>query len=435
MINNSRRAMSDTGIVVLIAAVVLVIAALALSSSIYENVKAGTYHITQAPISGEVRAHMTPGGYWQNFADVHEWPISSSYEFTDPDADGPTDDRITVTFNDGATARLSGTIRIDLPRSEQEATDLIVKHGFRTFTDLENKLFLRYLRNVLNMTANLMSSRDSYSERRADFIRLANDQLENGIYITKDEAIKVIDPVTGTEGTKITKVIVMENGHPKRDPSVITSFGLRSYGLEIKDWHYEDRVVAQMKSQQEAVMAVQTAKAKSLQAEQEAKTVEAQGRADVMKVKYVAEQTKEKATVEAQREAAVATIAGQKEVDVAKLNAEKARIEGERMKTVAALELDAAKLQAQRTLELAQAEAKSRELILAADGALDKKLATFTEVNGKWAEAFANQKVPGIVMGGSGDGRNAVNFMDILGAKAAKDLALEMSVAPPATTK
>lgn len=419
--------MSDKSITFLVGAVVAIISAAALSVNLYESVDAGTYHITQSPLSGAVNAHMTPGPYNQFFCSVNSWPISQSYEFTDPDADGPTDDRITVTFNDGATARLSGTIRIDLPRTEQEAVDLVVKHGFRTFNELESKLFLRYLRNVLNMTANLMSSRDSYSEKRADFIRLANDQLENGIYVTKDEAVKVVDPVTGTEVTKISKVIVMDGLKPKRDPSVITQFGLRSYGLEIKDWHYEDRVVAQMKQQQEAVMAVQTAKAKSLQAEQEAKTVEAQGKAAVMKVKYDAEQVKEKATVEAQREAAVATISGQKDVDVSKLAAEKARIEGERMKTVAALELDAAKLQAQRTLELAQAEAKSRELILAADGALDKKLDAIKDINSKWSEAFANQKVPQVVMGGS-EGRNAVNFMDILGAKAAKDLALDMSV-------
>ncbi len=419
--------MSPKALLFVIIAFFLIIGSVVLATNLYESVEAGTYHITQSPFSGQVKAQMSPGPYNQAFYSVTVWPVGESYEFTDPDGDGPTDDRINVTFNDGATARLSGTIRIDMPRTEQEAVDLVVKHGFRTFPQLESKLILRSLRNALNMTANLMSSRDSYSERRADFIRLAKDQIENGVYITKDEAVKESDPVTGQEVTRIKKVpVVDKDGKATREPSPFTMFGLRAYGLEIKDWHYEERVVNQMKAQQEATMAVQTAKAKSLQAEQEAKTIKAQGEADVMKVQYVAKQAKERDTVDAERQAAVATINAQRDVDVAKLGAEQARVRGEQMKTVAALELDAAKLQAQRTVELAEAEAKGRSLILAADGALDKKLDAYKDVNAKWADAYARQNVPGVMMGGGSD-RNAVGFMDILGAKAAKDLALEIS--------
>lgn len=431
---NIRRAASDGAILVVGCAVtVLALAGVALAANLYESVDAGTYHVTQSPFSGHVGAQLAPGPYNQAFCNITTWPVSESYEFTDPDSTGPSDDRITVTFSDGATAQLSGTIRIDMPRSEGEAVDLVVKHGFRGFKDLEEKLILRSLRNALNMTANLMTSRESYSERRADFLRLAKDQIENGIYITKDETFKDVDPVSGTEVTKIRKAFVTDkDGKPMREPSPFAQFGLRAYGLEIKDWHYEDRVVAQMKAQQEAVMAVQTAKAQSLRAEQAAKTAEAEGKAKVMTVKYEAEQTKEKATVAAQQEADVAGINAKREVDVAKQASEKAKIEAEKVKTVAQIELEAAQLQAKRMLELAQAEAKSRELILAADGALDKKLDAYKEVSAKFADALAQQKVPTVVMGsGTGD-RNVVSFMDVLAAKAAKDLALDMTIGQPA---
>lgn len=417
--------MESKAILYIVSITVLVVGAFFLSANLYESVDAGTYHIIQSPFSGNVNAVMKPGPYNQAFCTVTVWPVGESYEFTASDKDGKVDDSIAVTFNDGATAQLSGTIRIDLPRTDQEAVDLVVKHGFRSFDQLESKLILRSLRNALNMTANLMSSRDSYSERRADFLRLAKDQIENGVYVTKDEAIKEADPVTGQEVTKIKKVPVLVDGKPQREPSPFTQFGLRAYGLEIKDWHYQDSVVAQMRAQQEATMAVQTAKAKSLQAEQEAKTIKAQGEAQVMKVRYEAEQVKEKEVVDAQRQAAVATIGAQREVDVSKLGAEQARVKGEQMKTVAQLEFDAAKLQAQRTLELAQAEAKSRELILAADGALDKKLEAYKSINAAWADAYARQNVPGVMMG-SGTRESAVGFMDILGAKAAKDLSVEL---------
>jgi len=423
--------LSGKALIFIIGVILSIIAAFVVTTNMYEYVDAGTYHITQSPFGSSVRAQMQPGSYQQNFHNITVWPVGESYEFTDPDKDGPQDDRITVTFNDGATAQLSGTIRIDLPRSEKEAVDLVVDHGFRTFDQLESKLILRSLRNALNMTANLMSSRDSYSERRADFLRLAKDQIENGVYVTKDEAVKETDPVSGQEVTRIKKVpVVDKDGKPQREPSPFTQFGLRAYGLEIKDWHYEERVVNQMKAQQEAVMAVQTAKAKSLQAEQEAKTIKAQGEAKVMTVKYEAEQVKEKDTVNAQREAAVANIAAQKEVDVAKLGAEQAKVKGEQLKMVAQLELDAAKLQAARTLELAQAEAKSRELILAADGALDKKLEAFKDVNAKWADAYARQNVPGVMMGGAGRD-SAATVMDFIGIKAAKEMALDPHVQAP----
>jgi hypothetical protein len=423
---------SNRAILFLVGAAMAVLMSIIVAINCYESVDAGTYHITQSPFSGVVAAQMKPGPYNQFFYTVSTWPVSESYEFTAPDRNGPQDDRIEVTFNDGATAKLSGTVRIELPKSEQEAIELVTKHGFKSFKDLETKLIERSLRNALNMTSNLMSSRDSYSERRADFLRLAKDQIENGVYVTKDEAVKETDPVTGTEVTKIKKIPVMSSdGKAQREPSPFNAFGLRAYGLEIKDWHYEDRVVAQMKAQQEATMAVQTAKAKSLQAEQETKTTKAQGEAAVMKVKYEAEQVKEKETVNAQREALVATISAQKEVDVAKLGAEQARVKGEQMKVVSQLELDAAKLQAQRTLELAEAEAKSRKLILDADGALDKKLAAYTEVNTKWADAYAKQNVPHVVMGSNGAGRDSANtVMDALGVKALSDLALTIKATP-----
>lgn len=406
----------------------VVVASILVAANCYESVPAGKYHITQSPFSGTVKAQMQPGPYNQFFYSVSEWPVSESYEFTDPDENGPTDDRISVTFNDGATAKLSGTIRIDLPKSESEAIDLVVKHGFRSFRDTEEKLILRSLRNVLNMTANLMSSRDSYSERRSDFLRLAKDQIENGVYVTKDDTVKEIDPVTGAEVTRIRKTPVIDkSGNIVREPSIFSQFGLRAYGLEIKDWFYEDRVVAQMKAQQEATMAVQTAKAQSLKAEQDARTAEAEGKAKVMKVKYDAEQEKEKQKVNAEREAQVATISAQKEVDVAKLASEQAIVKAGQVKAVAQIELEAARLQSSRTVELAQAEARSRELILAADGALDKKLDAIKQINERWADAFARQNVPSVVMGSS-DGRNAVNFMEILGAKAASDLAVDLKV-------
>lgn len=67
-----------------------------------------------------------------------------------------------------------------------------------------------------------------------------------------------------------------------------------------------------------------------------------------------------------------------------------------------------------------------------ADGALDKKLEAYIQVQQSWAEAFQNYNgalVPQIMTGGgSSKNQNALNLMDIMTIKAAKDLGLDMKV-------
>lgn len=412
-----------------IALAAFVIACGALSINLYESVNAGTYHIAQSPFSGVVAAKMSPGPYFQAFNTVKEWPVGETYHFTADKEGGPGDDSVLVTFNDGSTCRLSGTVRIELPKTEQEAVDLVVKHGFRSFEQLEDKLVQTALRNALSLTANMMTVRDSYSERRAEFIRLAQDQLENGVYNTKIVETKAKDPVSGQDVTlRVAQIITDSEGRRSRQSSVFGTMGIRVSQLEIKDWIYSEIVKKQIAAQQEATMAIQTAKANALKAEQDTLTAKSTGETLVAKVKYEQLAVSEKASQEAERDAKVAAITANKEVAVATLAKQKALVVAGQAKEVAQVELDAAKLQKQRTVELAEGEAKARELILAADGALDKKLDAFKDINEKWATAFANQKVPGVVMGSGTDGRSANTFMDILGAKAARDLALDMTL-------
>ena len=83
-----------------------------------------------------------------------------------------------------------------------------------------------------------------------------------------------------------------------------------------------------------------------------------------------------------------------------------------------------------------EGEAQRRQLVMNADGALDKKLEAFVKTQELWADAFKSHTgplVPTLQMGGNGtNGSNAVSntqqFMDLLSAKAAKDLALDLSL-------
>ncbi len=401
----------------------IIIVVIALSGKIVEVVDKGTYAIKQSAFSGELTAHMKPGPFLQAFGDVTVWPVAETFFFTKDGEGGPGDASIEVRFNDGSVCQISGTCRVDMPRSDDDVIKLISEHGYRSHEQVEDKLILPVIRRSLIMTANLMSAKESYSDRRADFFKYAWDQIDNGVYVTKDESTTEMDPVTNVNVTKVRKIILTDaNGQPRREQSPLTGTGIKLSNFEIKNFVYEGRVQTQIGAQQEALMAVQTARANAQKAQQDSLTVEAQGKAAVMKARYEEEQKKIRATVQAEQERDVAVIAAQKQVDVARKEQEQA-----------AIGLETARLEKQKQIELGTGEAERKRLVLAADGALAQKLDAWSKAQEVWAGAFASRKVPGVVMAGGSTDNDAASFMDILGAKAARDLALDMTVPGGAT--
>jgi hypothetical protein len=88
-----------------------------------------------------------------------------------------------------------------------------------------------------------------------------------------------------------------------------------------------------------------------------------------------------------------------------------------------------AELGKQKLILEGQGEATKRQLVMAADGALDKKLAAYVETQKIWANAFEKHTsplVPSVVMGSSGTGGSnaAMQFMELMTAKSALDLAV-----------
>ena len=282
------------------------------------------------------------------------------------------------------------------------------------------------------MTANLMSSKESYSDRRADFFKYAWDQIANGVYQTKDEQTTEVDPITGEKITKVRKTILIdERGHVQRELNPLEGTGITMSIFEIKNFVYEDKVQKQISTQQDAIMAVQTARANAQKAVQDALTAEANGKAAVMKAQYEEMEKKARAEVAAQQQASVAVIAAQQQVDVASKTREAAVIAATQEKDVAAVALEAARLQKQKQIELATGESEARKMILASDGALIQKLDAYNKAQAVWADAFARRQVPGMIFGGAGGAgstTDAQTFMELMTAKAARDLSLDMSI-------
>lgn len=408
----------------IIIGIVLVVGFL-FSSALVETVEKGTYQVKQAAVTGNMSAKLTPGLWAQFFGDIEVWPKADTFFFTSDTKEGDAmDQSIEVRFVDGSICNISGTLRIMLPSSESEAIALTTVRGHKTYNDVESKLILPTVRNVLRLTANLMTARDSYSAKRADFITFARDQIVNGMYQTATEQRMVKDLISGEMVSKTFKIIKTIDGKPGSTPlyhlNPLAGTGITLANFEIKTFVYDDKVKDQIATQQEALMAVETAKAKAQEAEQNKLTIEAQGKADVAKARYEKMEEKVRAVVDAEKI---------KEVQV---------IAGEQRKAVAVLDKEAAIEKKQEQILLGEGEAERKRLVLAADGALEKKLATYERVMDSWADAYAKRKVPSVMMGGSGGNgvdTNALSMSEVMSLMAMKQLGLDLTVPSGAKTK
>ena len=385
----------------------ILLLSLSLAGRVFETVGKGTYQIKQAAITGTMSAKMTPGLWFQNFGDITTWPKAETFYFTADNREGESfDQSIEVRFNDGSLCRISGTMRVVLPTSEDAAIALATKNSYASYRDLEHKLMLPVVRNAVRLTANLMSARESYSEKRTDFIFWAWDQVQNGLYETTEETRKVTDVVSGEEVTKTFKIISRNaEGRPLHQHNPLDGLDIKLANFEIKEFVYTGKVQQQIAAQQEALMAVATARAQAQQAEQDALTVEAKGKAKVMQAKYEEEERKARAVVQARQKLEVAD-----------------------------LDKKAAELEKQKEILLGQGEAERKRLVLAADGALAQKLASLERINASWAEAYSKRQVPSLMMGaGAGPDKQTTDFTQMMQLLVASQLGVDLKVPQGAT--
>jgi len=173
---------------------------------------------------------------------------------------------------------------------------------------------------------------------------------------------------------------------------------------------YEEQVNEKLAKKIEASARESVSKQNLITAQQEELTAAAEGRKKLVEIEYEKKEEQTRQLVEADTQVKLAT-----------KDKEKQKIA-----------LDAARLEAQKIKALAEAESYAKRKMMDADGALEKKLATYKEVQQLWSGAFANYKgdiVPQIQAGGGGGTTNGgLDFMQLMTMKAAKDLNLDLNV-------
>ena len=374
---------------------VSLVALLLLGGNLLENVDADEILVVQSPIAGTLTWHTQAGIKWQGLGKVTKYSKRKHFEFGQP-----------IRFNDAGKADIAGSVQWEMPLDTEHLTELHTKYG--SSQAVEQQLVAKSVTKAVYMTGPLMSSRESYAEKRPKILNYIQDQVENGIFATKQKTEKAIDPLSGEEKTITITEILQKEGRPLRQErmSALSNFGIGTFNFTVDRIDYEDRVQKQIAKQQEMTMEVQTAIAAAKQAEQQAITAEEQGKANVMTAKYEKEVEKVKEVTEA-----------------------------EKKRDVAELDKEAADFKKQELILLGQGEGERKRLVMKADGALQQKLDALVKINARYAQAMENYKgdwVPRVQMGQNGTnghGANgAMDLVNLLTIKTAKDLSLDMEI-------
>ena len=391
------------GVILLVSAPFLIVGAV-------EDLDAKHIMVIQS-VFGDLSVYTEPGPRWQGWGKVTTYPRREQFSFSAKNDQGKTgDESISTRFNDGGHGNLSGVVSWEMPLKVEDVVRLHKEFG--SFHAIEQQLIRPMIETVVYNIGPTMSSTESSAEKRPEIPQYMNDQLQNGPYLTETKSMVQKDPLTGTDKTvNIVSIVKGADGMPKRTaPSQLKEYGIKMFPVTINNIKYDPIVEKQIAERQQATTQVQIAIANSMKAQQDAKTIEAQGQATAAKAKWDQETVKAKLVTEAQQKLEVATLAAK---------------EAEQYKREQILR--------------GEGDSQRKQLVMAADGALDQKLEAYKEVNGYYAEAISKAQpgawTPAVVMGsGSGNSNNAASLVDMMLAKTAKQLGIDMQVGGAAAT-
>lgn len=392
-----------------------IVLAIALSMSVgklFEDVDSGEIVVIQSPVSGDLSVYTDSGPAWQGFGTVTRYPRRGEFKF-DGGKEAHSSAGLGVRFYDGGTAELKGSISWLMPTDPKAI--IALHRDFRSAEAFEMQAIRRSMESAATFSGPTMSSFESAAGKRNELLQILNDQTLHGVYKTISQTERVKDVAGIERDTAVTKIVKDERGAPVRaQASYVEQYRVTMLPMTIHRIDYEERVEKQIREQQQATNAAIVAKANATKADQDTITAEAQGKANAAKAKWEQEVLNAKTVADAQAKITIAD-AGVKEAEAFK-KAETLRGEG---------------------------EANRKRAVMEADGQLEKKLEALVAVNAKYAEAIAKAQpgawAPSVQMGGgsgaNGSGDRAMGLVELLTAKTARDLGIDLGVKGSAATK
>lgn len=370
--------------------------------------------------NGNQFVQFNPGWFYAGFfAKETEWPnqISVTYQKDEPDLrvqdNGIEIGMINIMFSDGTRADVRGITQFVLPSSEKDM--ILINNTHRTPQSLVTKRLATFTKECLQSSAQLMSSDKHYGGGRAQMSQDFLDQLRNGVYLSETQERVTYDSIEKeNKRLYITEIKKNTDGSPKRKASAIQEYEISVADASINDVDYEPKVDDKLAKIIDASTKSAVSRQNLMTAQQEALTAEAEGKKNLVSIEYEQRQEQTKEVVQAETKVKVA----------------------EQDKLQQKIAFEAAVYQAKKVKELADGEAYAKKAVMIADGALTQKLSAWTESQKYWADAFGKYQgnvVPTFQTGGGMGGpyannanNGALSFMDVITAKAAKDLALDL---------
>lgn len=378
------------------------------------------------------------GYHWKGFGRATAWKQAQTIQFVAGDKLEGDDvsgavQGYRIVFLGNVDGVVEASTRFRLPQGDQF---LKIAQEYRTPENFQATALTPAIKETLQATASLMSADDYFAGARSEFGNEFENQLRQGIYVTKRKEVerKVVRSrnegnalLTGAgedEGSNrvefVTEKVVDKDGKPVRKVQQFVTMGVDVVEARITNVDPNPQYKQRMQKVQQALAELAIARQDRLKEEEQKLLVTARGEKEVEQKRQETLRDQIEQTTKAQTDKKLAIISAERE----KESAEIARLTSIEL-------LEKAKIDAQATKTLADAEAYAKEAVIKADGALDKKLAAYVEVQKAFAEAFSKAPVPSVNMAGTGNtgrGGEAQDFLSLLTVKAAKDLQLDMSV-------
>ncbi len=357
---------------------------------------------------------------------------------SDNDSLGATIEAFPIVFLGNVDAKVESSARFRLPSGEQF---LKIAQEYRNPENFIKTALVPAIKETLQATASLMSADDFYAGARSEFAAEFENQLNDGLYLIKRKEIRgprghlpsqtaILQAGTeqGNFGDNnasqfVTEKVMDSKGIPVRKQQQFRKYGVEVVEARITNVDPNPQYKQRMVKVQQALAELAVARQNRLKEEEEKLLVTARGEKEV-----------EARRQETLRDQIEQTTQAETEKQLAVINAEREKQRAEIEKQTAELLRDKASITAQATKITADAEAYARKAVIEADGALQPKLDALVQINKVWAEAASQAPVPGVMMGGSGNGASASRqdeigqLMGILATKAARDLSLDMKV-------
>ena len=283
--------------------------------SMFERVGKEQITARQAPISGKMAYWTQPGVKGQWWGTVTRYYKTQQLWFgSDDDKGKQMGEPIPVIFNDASDGLIYGSLRVKLPTDEQHLDR--IQTDYNGMDRLMNDLVKQTVVKVIYASGPLMSAFESYAEKKNNLIEYITDQLTYGVYKTTVRQVETTDPITGeVKVVKVATLIEDENapgGYQRSESSPFAWYGIETGQVAVSRIDYSNQVKQQIAKQQEANMAIQTAKAEAAAAQQNAIKAEEEGKAVAMQAKWAQEKEKAVAVTKAEQERETARLAAEK---------------------------------------------------------------------------------------------------------------------------